>query len=99
MALNNMLDQVNTHTHTHAYPQTQKNMLSKSNRIRILSARRTYSRVDYMLGHKIDLKTNLRGLKSYQALFLIMQYETSNELQEGNWKIHKHLEIKHYVYK
>lgn len=59
-------------------------ILSKNSRIHILTnAHSTFSRKDHMLAHKTSFNTF--KMKSYQTYFL---FETRNELQEENWKIH-----------
>ena len=63
------------------------------------SANGTFSRIDYILGHK----SNLSKFKKTEIISSIFSDHnvvlTRYQLQENNCKKHKHMEIKQYVSK
>ena len=61
------------------------------------SAHGTFSRIDYVLGHK----SNLSKFKKIEIISSIFSqcYETRYQLQEKACKKHKHMDIKQHVSK
>ena len=57
------------------------------------SAHGTFSRIDYILGHKSNL-SKFKKIEIVSSIFSPQHYETRYQLQEWNSKKHKHLEIK-----
>jgi len=49
-----------------------------------------------MLSHKTS-PSKLKKIEIISKIFWLQWYETRNKLQEENWKIHKHVEIKQHA--
>ena len=61
------------------------------------NAHGTFSRIDQILGHKL----NLTKFKKVEVISIISDHsaETRYQLQEKNYKKHKHMEIKQHISK
>ena len=62
------------------------------------SARRTFSRIDHILGHKSSLR-KFKKIEIVSSIFSNHNAETKYQLQGKKYKKHKHMEIKQHVSK
>ena len=86
VALRDALDQMDlTDTFRTFHPKIEEYIFCSS-------AHRTFSRIDYILGHKTSLTNSERS--SHTMHFLTTHYETRSQLQEKIWKDQKYMEVK-----
>ena len=58
----------------------------------------TFSRIDHMLYHQVSFN-KLKKIEIISSIFSTDKwYETRNQLQEENWKIHKYVEMKQHAF-